>query len=307
MEIIMETPKIEGLESGEQKERIPKNVVIIERPEARYRIIYGLHETPQKAEDVGNADALVLEWGVGDYSTGNQAEKTFLQMASYKQYQHLIGRLEKREKPIFLADVSDITIHNLLVTFLRGAESITGFMFIGNLAIGLNKQGVTRREFLKSGAKGIAALYFLSNIPLGVYKAFQSEDINEFDASQAVSRFLNDLDERMHPETNAILLTLRNHLFAQKLKTIANTMTSYTRGKPEVGIVIGARHTGIEAALQKEDKGRVELVDRLLHIPGLGGIREKIATIARMDFDKDKGRWVVTAITKDPHLAPLEG
>lgn len=73
-----------------------------------------------------------------------------------------------------------------------------------------------------------------------------------------------------------------------------------------LAIVVGAGHTGIEKVLGKEDKERVRLIDRLLNVPGLGKAREKIATIARCDFDKNQNKWLVTEIFEDPYLAPLE-
>lgn len=130
---------------------------------------------------------------------------------------------------------------------------------------------------------------------------------DEKSARRAVNRFLNDLNERVHPETNAIIVTLRNHLFAQKAETIVKTLSPEIKNrKPEAAITLGARHYGIERALKEEDKERVWLIDKLLSVPGLKKTREKIATIARFDFNKEKDKWELTERFKDPHLAKIE-
>lgn len=306
MHVAAELDRIDGFLRKFDRKELPPNVVIIERPEARYRIIYGRHDTGQKVEDVGNADALVLEYVSRDYSTGDKAEKTFNALTSSKQYLNLVNHLQQRRKPVFLADMNSIYITSLL-NGLKALEPIIGLYLISKLAIGIKRQAINRRNFIRTGgARAIAALWFLSDMPGLILSASQVQTTkDEHSASRAVNRFLTDLEERIHPETEAIVMTLRNHLFAQKLKTIADMMSSHTEGKPEVGIVIGARHTGIEAALQKEDQERVELINRLLHLPGLEETRAKIATIARMDFDEDQHVWVAS-IFKDPHLAPLE-
>lgn len=302
-------------EKFEEKEKLPPNVVMVETPEAKFRIAYGTHSTEQKPEELGKPDALMLEsLGLIDYTSSKKlVEEEFdKKVRESIQYRKIIKRAEEKEKPIFLGDITEWESAALLQFGLQFLEPMIGVLLLGSLLrswvkeklTNLPKKKLTRREFLK---KSISALYFLSDLPGGVIRyLFEEEGIlDEKSASRAVERFLWDLNEKIHPETKAIIVTLRNHLMAQKMKTISERLEIQNR-KPEVTTVVGAFHHGIEEALEEDDEERVKLVDKLLSVPGLEKTREKIATIARLDFNKEKDGWELTEQFKDPHLLKIE-
>lgn len=203
-------------EMSENEEELPPNVKIVETEKTKFRIAHGKHNVEQKPEDLGKADALMLE-GIFDYTLSKElVEKEFNGDLKEKiQYKEMIKTAEKKRAPIFVGDVI--------------------------------KQ---------------KCIFFST-------------------------------------------LRLRDYLFAQKLKTIAERLETQKR-KPEIAIVIGAGHTGIEEALKKSNEERVKLIDNRSDDPDLREAREKIATIARFDFNEKEGKWELTDRFKDPHLAKIE-
>ncbi len=299
------TEKIAGLFSPEQGKELPPNVVMLEKPEAVYRIIYGYHDQPQKAGDLGTPQALVLETATRDYSEKHLAENLLSYFTGHIQYKNIIRVCQEQAIPIYFTDTTDYGAHQLLAYGLAHLEAITGAALVLNLAKDFKKK-TGRREFLGMMGKGLAATYLFG--PFMMFWVNGNLAISQEQSVRLVGRFLEDLVENTHPETDQIIITLRNYLMAQKLKAVAQDITTPNtpQSKPEVAIVLGASHTGIENALQKEDQARTELVHRLLQVPGLGESGKKIATITRLDFDKSKNSWVATKIFKDPSLAPLE-
>lgn len=93
-----EIPKNQELE---KKEELPENVVIIERPEGKFRIVYGMHSIEQDPKDIGNADALVLEMA-GDYSDSSSAQKLLAYSEKFVQYEKIFKQAASEKKPIFL-------------------------------------------------------------------------------------------------------------------------------------------------------------------------------------------------------------
>lgn len=294
-----------------EHESLPKNVVIVETPEARFRIIYGFHDTAQKPEDIGSASAVALEV-TGDYSDRDNAERVMKWAVGHEQYKLLVGRLQNEKKPIFLIDMSKGDVILLMQHFLPIAEIVAGYGLLASLAEDSIKERapgeqkpLTRRTLLRKAAKGVAGAYFLSQLPFqGIFGI--GREVDEESMKRSIDRFLVDLEEKTHPETTAILLTLRNDLMAQKLATIAEKLRQQSASaRPEIGIVVGAAHVGIERSLQKSAAERKDLIQKLMMTPGLGEAQKRIATIARMDFDQDAGKWIATEISQDPHLAPL--
>lgn len=289
-------------ERPESKEELPSNVVV-ETPEAKFRIAYGLHPVEMKPEVLGKSDALMIETGVVfNYTLPKKlVEKNFNRdIRRSTQYGKIIEKAEREEKPIFLGDITEWRTAFLLQIGLKVLELTVGIALLKNLIKSLlENEKMTRREFLKKTAAGI---YLSSEMPSYISLLLSGD---EKSAGRAIEKFLTDLNERTHPETNAILLTLRNYVMAQKLKTIAEKLGIKNR-KPEVAIAIGKRHSGIEKALEKEDEERVRLVNKLLSIPGLKKTRENIATIAQFDFNEKENKWELTDQFKDPYLSKIE-
>lgn len=283
-----------------EKEKSPKGVKEIETPEATFRIVYESLE--RKPEILGNFNGLVLEvtYPQVDYSKPELAEKKLQDLAESKTQKAFIETARKKNKPLFFTDTYLADEIILLRTGLQVLELGTGFALLANL---LNKSGegelkLNRRQFLKA----LGGMFLTGDALIrAVLRSFPDD---EESMRQKFAKSVIESGEKIHPERDAIILTLRNHLMAQKMKTIAKTLINKNE-KPEVAILIGAGHTGIEKALEKEDKERIELVNKLLKIPGLKKTKEKIATIARLDFDEKEGRWKAT-ILKDPKLTEIE-
>lgn len=287
----------------ESQEKLPENVEIIETPEAKFRIIYSRHDIASQPEDMGKADAVAFE-GIGDYTTKRQAEFLVVDLYDNRSSAPIVKRAKQEGKPIFFIDISEHDTADLIQKGLRALEVGVGFSLLLSLSKDIiNKNKISRRDFLKKAAKGLGGLYFFSHIPKIIVSAL--DNIDGRSKQGAISRFLSDLDEKIHPETESIVLTLRNHLMAQKLTYIASHMRQSINKKPEIGLVIGAAHTGIEKALLEKNKERIALIDKLLRVPGLGKSRERIATIARLDFDEKPYNWVAQ-ILEDPELIPIE-
>lgn len=294
-----------------EKERLPKNVVVIDKPDGRFRIAYGAHHLEQKAEDIAGADGIVLETAIGgDYSTQELAEKVLTGAASRLQYRRVFESAAKYDRPIFLADVDPTAVASLLSLALSALEYFVAYKLLASLAKDASKtfsgeKTINRRGFIKLFGKGMTGLYL--SISLAERLSLLVNSAADYNSKlRAVNRFFSSLNEKVHPETNAIVVTLRNHIIVQKLHTIAQRLKEGVNKKPEIALIFGAGHTGIENALEKDDKDRVEIIDRLLEFPGAGDMRRRLANIARFDFDKKSDKWKLTEIFKDPVLAPLE-
>ncbi|QQG46485.1 MAG: hypothetical protein HYY55_01420 [Candidatus Niyogibacteria bacterium] len=303
----------EGLEikkGPDIKEGLTENAVLIESPEAKFRIVYGVHTVPQKPEDIGKADAVFLET-IGDYSTPVRAENTMNSWARhFVQYRPVIERIEKEKRPVFLADISEAEMRMNIETILQIVEPTLGIFLLASLSKDFtSEKKISRREFLKKSAKAAAGLYFFSHTSMSISAILERKRVDEQSATRAVSRFLMDLNERIHPETEKIILTLRNHLAAKKMRAIAGHLRAESgevSEKPELAAIFGAAHHGIERALQKEDKELMRIIEKILQQPGLEEARKKIAKIARLDFNEREDRWKTTEIFDDPDLAKIQ-
>lgn len=290
------------IENIETNKELPPNVVVVETPEARFRIIYGAHTTEQDPRDLGNSDALILESGSYNYLDENPVS-VMRQLAENEQYKKISQTAKEKERPIFLADLPTSLVKVLLYAGLKGAEITVGIAILQALYADIKSQsGVSRRNFLKKMIKGGAGLWLSPQAP-GVAAYFMGGQLDERTARRTISRFLTDLNEEIHPETEAAALTLRNYIMAQKMETIARELKTRDR-KSEVAIVLGASHTGIEKVLEKKTEERNKIIDTLLSVLP-GAKRDRVATIVRFDWDDSKKDWKAT-ISKDPVLAGLE-
>lgn len=303
--------KAQEKETPESEEKLPPNVKVVDTEKGKFRIAYGVHPSfgffnvEMKPEELGNADALVPELADFDYTSRKElVEERFNKSHCFSeydlQYGKLIKKVKKEGKPIFLADITEPKTIEMIRQGLSFSEGVVAGALLGSLLLDYSKgEKWTEIETLKT----IASIYFSSeaigDMLAGLSYKIRHGILDEKSISRNIARFLSDLNERIHPETNFLIVTLRNSLFAQKLETIAERLGSEIKDrKPEVAITIGGRHHGIEKALKKEDKRRVWLINKLLSVPGLKKTREKIATIARFDFNKEKNMWEMTTDLK---------
>lgn len=292
----------------EEQESLPENVVAIETPEAKLRIVYGLHDRPEDPKTVEGADAIVLEC-VGYYETEILAEKMISAMEGLEQYKLILEKARQDGRPVFLVDVSYADAAMSLERYIDAAEKTAGLAVLASLAkdaVRSFREPVTRRGFLKMAGKMAVGAWLSSSFSDFVASHIGLDEPGEKSTARKVERSLRGLRERTHPELKRIILTLRNNLMAQKLKTVSYLMSGGKKEKPEVAIIVGRAHVGIEKALQKTEAERREIIDKILDAPKLPpATRWHIATIAKLDFNVQKNDWVATLL-KDPVLAPLE-
>jgi hypothetical protein len=295
-----------------EKEVSEKNIVRIETPEAKYNIVYGNHLIEQSSENIGLSDAVIIETGVEDYTTESKAELVMNEReVTNIQYNKIIETLAKNQKPIYFADLSQASPYLYhMFTGLLAAESIVGLSLLESLARGATKKitenkKMNRRNFLKSSIQGIAGLYLSSPLIAKLFTAVSAVESggksNEQSILRKTERTVDAIDESIHPELHGVLITLRNHLLAQKTTTIADSIKTNNK-KTEISVVIGAGHHRIEDALKKTAKDRLEIIKKMLNSPMLNSeARANISKIARSDFDSEKGEWKAS-IFDDPYL-----
>lgn len=295
----------------DENERLTENAVMVETPYMKVRILYGMHSAERrvKEKEFGDADALALEL-YEDYSTPEKAIVAFSAVMDIIRYRKIIEKIKEQKKPAFFLDISNADLVLTLQLGLKGVEGAAGFLLLISALNSLSREEpMTRREFFRETAKDLTGVYFSTQFLESLMSLLQrGKVIDERSKRRMIHRFFLDLNQRIHPETEIILHTLRNDVIAQKLTTIAQTQFPNLARKPDIALTIGAGHIGIEHSFQKESEGRVELIRKLLRIPGLEEARKRVAAIARIDYEGEednKTKWNVK-IFKDPHLAPLE-
>jgi hypothetical protein len=296
-----------------KKPELPPNVVKIETKEGIFRIAYGVHTVPQKPEDVKGTDAIMLESGDLEYHLApEKAIKALHELSQHTQYRNIIEKAAEARQPIYLTDVYEGLALDLLRMFLGATEMLIAFEALVSLyKLGremIRTSKMTRRDFLKLVGKTFLATYFGSHFVETLSSlAFPIKGgIDEKTAIRKINRFLINLNEKSHPEVYTVVLTLRNLIMAQKLITIAKEIHNEIDEKPEIGVVVGGGHIGIERALKLTTKERMNTIGKILSIPGLKGLRENVAAIARFDYDPQIGKWQLTKFYKDPSLLNLE-
>ncbi|MBI2514791.1 hypothetical protein HYV91_01195 [Candidatus Wolfebacteria bacterium] len=295
-------------------EKLPDNISVIETSGGKFRVIYGDHRERQKPEDLGeSAVALMLETaGLSiDYSEPKQAEEFFSRLSQHFQYKKIIEKVQRENKPIFLGDITDAEAVLLLRQLLKTGETIAAPLLFSLLACMLSgrmlsgRKEISRRDLLKNLSIALPGIYFstqTAQLVPGLIRKLRGK----YSPLNLFRKIMIDINERLHPETDAILLTLRNYILAQKLKTIAQKLSKGVSEKPEIAIVVGANHMGIERALRENEWEGLTVINKSMHAPSLKKAKEKIATIARFDFDKNRNKWMPTEIFKDPYLAEVE-
>lgn len=296
----MEKEKIFG-EKIYTREKLPANVVEIERPEAIYRIVYGYHNREQSAKDIDGLDVLILETGDSDYSNCEAASNLLEACKKDVLYKSVVKKAEDEKMPIFFADLSNAEVKTILHDRIKNLEvtvgAVTALVLLASLIS--SKEKISRREFFEKSFFALGSAYLSSHTFLdNIYQISRDSMLDEKTASRHIARILGDLQEKIHPETESLIITLRNQLMAQKMITITK-MLDLQDSKIKVGIVVGARHHGIEKALQIKDAKRIKIINDLLNAPELEKARKTASIIARMDFSEKSGKWITTGIYHD--------
>lgn len=315
--------------SGERKsamsqEKPPENVHILERPEARYRIIYERHDRPLSSEMIGHPDILAVEATEMKPQTREAAQQFVesdlgmdiahmpffpLKQAWLEQMSHLTTM------PVYYIDVADLA---------GGLEKIGrwGGQFLKILEVpilpaaimygvekgreGIKQKGINRRDFLKLMGAGTAGLWTgtqLLDLASSVFES-RAEGHPRYSTWRHAQRSLN---EKVHPETEGLAMTLRNAIWAQKLQFLAPELRRKLERKPVIGIKIGAQHSGLEDMLAVNGERRAASIERFLKaFRALGGKNILISSIIHAEFSKEENRWVVQDIKKEPILKNIE-
>jgi hypothetical protein len=286
-----------------------RNVARIERPEGVLSVLYShslAHMQMESSESVKTWDGIVLEQiaPYGDAAIANRVPEFFERDPQYGEIMRIAKELGR---PIFLADAQTERTHyvGLFQRALRAAESVVAAAIITKLAwkVAASTKPVSRRDFLRFGGKGLLGLYLATPAIGNTMALVRGGATSEESAAAKVSYFLDDLNQNIHPETEAIIQTFRNHLIAQKMTTVMRELAKEGHGRPNVGLVIGSAHSGMEKALEASDHDRTEVIEMVLSLPGMEEERKSLAKIARYDFVD--GQWQVSYI-EDPALVALE-
>lgn len=121
---------------------------------------------------------------------------------------------------------------------------------------------ITRRGVMKGFGKTSIGLWLSSHIPEGLarrisYKDFTTEP-DENSNARKLEKFFIKLNSNIHPETRTIAASTRNIIIAQKSEYVAKQLAKSLGKKPEIAIIVGGAHTGIEDELLKTKEERIQ-------------------------------------------------
>src|SRR3990167_1798762 len=277
-----------------------KNVTELETPNALYKIIYGVHELEQSPEVIKNSDGLIVE-AVGDFSSQEKVEKFLENVKKIPQHAKLVDYFRTENKSLYLVD-----LNALAMFYEQRADSLNFLETIGGAGLAIwgmkdyvdektktlrqrnshSPEDMTRRDFLKkigTGAKIAGSAYLLSPIAGEKFGQLVSQP-QEDTIMRKIDKKIIAANETIHPEIYNTLLTFRNYLIAQKAEYIAQQKFKETQDKPELSILIGAAHTGIESALTMNNDERMKLLKENIAEDN----RLKQSSIVKIDFDNDE-------------------
>lgn len=306
-------------------EPLPENVVIIDTPTTEFRIAYGIHVVEQDPGDVVGSDAIVLE-GIMRADSIESLEHRFETLREHRQYKEVVAEAEQSQTPIFIVDAPVATQYvAALQTILKAVEIGTAFELVRRLVRDVSTSelseknsdsmpvaeptstksgGMSRRNFLKRSLQFGAATYLGSHVP-EIASVASGGILDESDPRRAVQRFLTELNDDIHPETNLAITRFRNLLFAHKA-TLIGTWLNSEKNHPQVSMILGALHTGIEKDLVRDDLERSSLLEELLSVDGLEEFRNQCSKIGRFDYFPKHNRWLMT-YTADPLFSKPTG
>ena len=275
-----------------------KNIVQIETPNAKYKIIYGIHELEQSPEVIKDSDGLIIE-GVGNYTTPEKVKEFIEIIEKEPQRQKLIEYCRAHHKSLYLTDINEILLaYYKEANILHRLETVAGiFSSVWGLGDYIKEKfpkpasvgsddNLSRRDFLKkikTGAKTIAGAYLLMP-ELSNQLGHLIKQPDESSLSRKIDRALISANETVHPEIYDIMVTFRNYLIAQKAEYIAQLKKAQTQTIPELSILLGAGHSGIESVLKKSTAERIEFIKKQIK-------RNKFLKqplITQVDFNQDE-------------------
>lgn len=287
------------------------NVAKMESVNARYHINYDDHRTDINPNILDDCDGLVMEMR-GNYDDPKETQEWIEHFSHSKQFARVIMDAAKNKKPIYFVDlIESKKVDNFSKERERKELTIPFIEMMMGSALGVHliykdlagDKKMTRREFLKSGLQAIAATYletpFIQQTAWDIATKHGTALTDEKSTSRKVEKILNRINNDIHPELRTIIVDARNDLMAQKTETIAKILSKKLKKKPELAIIIGARHSGIEQSLTDKEEDRVKRLRR-----DFGEELSKNASVAEIDFAKGEGNTIYfkIEILKDPAL-----
>jgi hypothetical protein len=270
-----------------------KNAVHLETDNARYTIVYGVHTIAQDPKVLQGSDGLVLEMA-GDYSDPTEIDSHLRGMQNnFKQTTQIIEHARTNRIPIYLVDTIHLNTQNELLRLQEDSEKKQNyagiFAVLGLLStIGVvTSKGMNRRNFLKSAAGAGGAfvgagylslpeieMYLTKQMTKGIKQPEQDELLTQ------VFNLLHKMNETLHPKTRELIYRLRNLLIAEKAEYLGHLHKVRSRGKkPNLTLLVGQAHTGIEQFLQQSFEERANPILEKLRAAGVDE-----STIAKVDY-----------------------
>jgi len=264
----------------------------IERPEASYSMIYVNHSAPLNPDSLPkNLTGIVLESASWDWF-----EDPMVVLGSLKYREpYIFPHLESRKLPLYLADTGFSGSVNITDNLVVGAEALLGSALAYSAVKDLKQPKTSRREFLKSGIKGMAGLYLLAPEVAGIGRLASSLSNQGHNLSAEALR----LSDAVHPEVGLFNYKIRNALLAYKEQRIAEDLG----GKQNLATVIGASHVGLSDRLRVGADENIAYLDALRPIIHLFANKNTLPRSIKYEFNGDS--WEVAGVTDYPELSAL--
>lgn len=267
-------------------EPVLENVSEMETEHAKYRIAWSVHTIPNRPETIQGADGVILE---SILLSPRGAERDFRDhlISSSLQYHEVLWKAAEEETPVFYLDwmtedSTPIKRERFIDAVLRGTE---GMIALGLLAKIDTKTPMTRRKFLGDAGKGLVALFLASPGLEFLFRGRSLKEPEETSFSRRAERVTRSINDVAHPEMRRFAIHTRNDLIAQKSETLAQILSEASQRKPELALILGTSHTGIENSFRKNEKDRINSLKN-----ELGESINKNGTIFRIDFVSHEGR-----------------
>jgi len=289
-------------------ETLPKNVELVETATGKYRLIYSMHFIPNQLEELGDDCAGVVLEGMipptdeqtirGRIDT-MQGVSNLLSKTVNEQYAQIFSALAKQQKPMFIVDIHGHVAHAIALIYgVPIAEWVLANFALRNEPVH-EHAAITRRDFLIRGAKTLARFY-LKGDALG--KALASTSTYFIGA-----RLPANVAEKMYPQANLYVLTLRNLVAAEKMEQIYQEHKDQFDGK-ELIAIYGAFHTGISEALKMGREARLKKIGsivKLLSALNMPISTDELALILTLSFDEQHNGWHVANVKENHEIASL--
>ena len=313
-------------ESGGQAEQF-QHIKTIETPQATYRIIYDRHQLVHSPDEIGDADAYVSEFDPEiDFSEPVGAKAAILKRwerfyqrrgtARNPKASEVIPAFENRLKkmPYYMYDVADTKLT------LKGIEDNRVYAQVAKIALGLGAAGylgknvvseglLTKRKLLRNAIA--AALAVGGAAQLAALLPGQAEEHRQL---TPLEKEIQNISEWLNPESESLVTTYRNAIWAHKLQRITEDVRIKNPDKkPVLDIQAGAIHSGLERMLRADPAKRLEYIRRMSHIWSkvfdIGPDGVVISAVARFEYSETEKAWTPSTSSppyRDPELAKVE-